>query len=153
MIRAILTVSGAEPSEVEEVSNLSDIPPNAPLSDILPIAPFSEVSSQKSVPYPYQQLPYADLLPSPSTIGEWATSRPMDHFACDLMKVVFTEEERISCNVNGKMGKQQFDNEKIHLIQKVLLHFSGITPNSVEWAEVWKNCVLKIDARNRSLRR
>lgn len=103
--------------------------------------------------YAYQQLPFADLLPSPDIISNWASSRPMDHLACDLMKLLFTTEERIICNVNGKMGKQQFDSHKIQLIREVLLHFSGIEPNSVEWEEAWKNCVTKIDTSNRGLKR
>ncbi|XP_011299170.1 zinc finger and BTB domain-containing protein 14-like isoform X2 [Fopius arisanus] len=113
----------------------------------------SGLAEAKAVLFPYQQLPYADLLPSPEIIGAWATSRPMDHLACDLMKLLFTSEERIMCNVNGKMGKRQFDSNKIRLIREVLLHFSGISPNSVDWEEAWKNCVTKIDTSNRGLKR
>ncbi|EGI60546.1 Broad-complex core protein isoform 6 [Acromyrmex echinatior] len=113
----------------------------------------SGFSDVKPLLYSYQHLPYADLLPSPDIISTWASSRPMDHLACDLMKILFTPEERILCNVNGKMGKQQFDSNKIHLIREVLLHFSGIPPNSLEWEEAWKNCVTKIDTSNRGLKR
>ncbi|XP_034933645.1 uncharacterized protein [Chelonus insularis] len=107
----------------------------------------------KPLLYAYQRLPYADLLPSPDVISTWASSRPMDHLACDLMKILFTPEERILCNVNGKMGKQQFDSDKIHLIREVLLHFSNISPNSIQWEETWKNCVTKIDTSNRGFKR
>ncbi|XP_015118621.1 zinc finger and BTB domain-containing protein 14 isoform X2 [Diachasma alloeum] len=113
----------------------------------------SGLAEAKAVLYPYQQLPYADLLPSPEIIGSWASSRPMDHLACDIMKLLFTSEERIMCNVNGKMGKRQFDSNKIRLIREVLLHFSGMSPNSVDWEEAWKNCVTKIDTSNRGLKR
>lgn len=93
------------------------------------------------------------MLPAPDVISSWAQSRPMDHLACDLMKILFTAEERINSNVNGKMGKKQFDANKIHLIRAVLLQFSGIQPNSIEWEEIWKNCVIKIDTSNRGLKR
>ncbi|XP_063993841.1 uncharacterized protein LOC135171308 isoform X3 [Diachasmimorpha longicaudata] len=113
----------------------------------------SGLTEAKAVLYPYQQLPYADLLPSPEIIGSWATSRPTDHLACDIMKLLFTSEERIMCNVNGKMGKRQFDSNKIRLIREVLLHFTGMSANSVEWEEAWKTCVTKIDTSNRGLKR
>ncbi|XP_012270155.1 transcription factor GAGA isoform X2 [Orussus abietinus] len=132
---------GSGNSPAEDISGLSGLSGLTGFSDVKPLL------------YAYQQLPYADLLPSPDVISTWASSRPMDHLACDLMKILFTPEERILCNVNGKMGKQQFDSNKIHLIREVLLHFSGIAPNSVEWEEAWKNCVTKIDTSNRGLKR
>ncbi|CAK9831178.1 Broad-complex core protein isoforms 1/2/3/4/5 [Anthophora retusa] len=131
---------GSGNSPAEDISGLSGLSGLTGFSDVKPLL------------YAYQQLPYADLLPSPEIISTWASSRPMDHLACDLMKILFTPEERILCNVNGKMGKQQFDSNKIHLIREVLLHFSGIAPNSVEWEETWKNCVTKIDTSNRGLK-
>ncbi|KYQ58800.1 Broad-complex core protein isoform 6 [Trachymyrmex zeteki] len=126
---------GSGNSPAEDISGLSGLSGLSGFSDVKPLL------------YSYQHLPYADLLPSPDIISTWASSRPMDHLACDLMKILFTPEERILCNVNGKMGKQQFDSNKIHLIREVLLHFSGIAPNSIEWEEAWKNCVTKIDTR------
>ncbi|KAI4472233.1 hypothetical protein M0802_017029 [Mischocyttarus mexicanus] len=134
-------IQGSGNSPAEDISGISGLSGLTGFSDVKPLL------------YSYQQLPYADLLPSPDIISTWASSRPMDHLACDLMKILFTPEERILCNVNGKMGKQQFDSNKIHLIREVLLHFSGITPNSIEWEEVWKNCVTKIDTSNRGLKR
>ncbi|KAG7201549.1 hypothetical protein KM043_004298 [Ampulex compressa] len=131
---------GSGNSPAEDISGLSGLSGLTGFSDVKPLL------------YAYQQLPYADLLPSPDIISTWASSRPMDHLACDLMKILFTPEERILCNVNGKMGKQQFDSNKIHLIREVLLHFSGIAPNSIEWEEAWKNCVTKIDTSNRGLK-
>lgn len=140
--RAVLIcVAGSGNSPAEDISGLSGLSGLSGFSDVKPLL------------YSYQHLPYADLLPSPDIISTWASSRPMDHLACDLMKILFTPEERILCNVNGKMGKQQFDSNKIHLIREVLLHFSGIAPNSIEWEEAWKNCVTKIDTSNRGLKR
>ncbi|KAK0075893.1 hypothetical protein PV325_013639 [Microctonus aethiopoides] len=125
-------------------------PGNSPTQELTGLSGLSGITDGKPSLYAYQQLPYADVLPTPDIISTWASSRPMDHLACDLMKILFTPEERILCNVNGKMGKQQFDSNKIHLIREVLLHFSGIAPNSVEWEETWKNCVTKIDTSNRT---
>lgn len=122
-----------------ELSNLNELPEMKDASEPLL--------------YPYQNLPYANMLPGPEVISTWAAARPMDHLACDLMKILFTNEERVNSNVNGKMGKRQFDCNKIHLIKEVLLHFSGIPPNSPEWEEVWKTCVTKIDTSNRGLKR
>lgn len=128
-------------------------PRNNPAEDITGLSGLPGYSDVKPTLHAYQQLPYADLLPSPDIISRWATSRPLDHLACDIMKILFTHEERILCNVNGKMGKQQFDSNKIHLIREVLLHYSGLTHSSIEWEEVWKNCVTKIDTSNRGLKR
>lgn len=134
-------VAGCGNNPTEDISSgLSALSGLTAFSDVKPL-------------FSYQQLPYANLLPSPDIISTWASSRPMDHLACDLMKTLFTTEERILCNVNGKMGKQQFDSNKIHLIREVLLHFSRISANSVEWEEVWRNCVTKIDTSNRGLKR
>ncbi|XP_043799294.1 uncharacterized protein LOC122718375 isoform X3 [Apis laboriosa] len=146
----------AERLDTGQLEGNQDRSGNSPAEDISGLSGLSGLtgfSDVKPLLYAYQQLPYADLLPSPEIISTWASSRPMDHLACDLMKILFTPEERILCNVNGKMGKQQFDSNKIHLIREVLLHFSGIAPNSVEWEETWKNCVTKIDTSNRGLKR
>lgn len=67
------------------------------------------------------------------------------------MKILFTVEERIACNVNGKMGKLQFNVQKINLIKEVLCHLSGI--HSSDFEEQWKVCVTKIDTSNRGLKR
>lgn len=141
-------VAGSGNSPAEEISGLST------LSEITSGGGGEEEEDKPVISgLGYQQLPYAELLPNPEVIATWATSRPMDHLACDLMKILFTPEERILCNVNGKMGKQQFDSNKIHLIREVLIHFSGITADSLEWEEAWKNCVTKIDTSNRGLKR
>ncbi|XP_043288374.1 protein bric-a-brac 2-like [Venturia canescens] len=137
----------------DEVTQESENSPAGDISGLSSLTGLSVVSGKNQHSLAYQQLPYADLLPSPDVISTWATSRPIDHLACDLMKILFTTEERIMCNVNGKMGKQQFDSNKIHLIREVLLHFSEIVPNSPEWEEAWKNCVTKIDTSNRGLKR
>lgn len=138
-----IVLAGSGNSPAEEISGLSGLSGG---SGRLP-------SDEKPAIYGYQQLPYAELLPDPEVIATWSTSRPMDHLACDLMKILFTPEERILCNVNGKMGKQQFDSNKIHLIREVLIQYSGIAADSMEWEEAWKNCVTKIDTSNRGLKR
>lgn len=96
-------------------------------------------------------LPYADMLPPPVTLQMWAQNRTLDQFACDLMKMLFSTEERIVCNVNGKMGKLQFNVNKINLIREVIQSFSNLSTSAFE--EQWKICVTKIDTANRGLKR
>nr|CAD7570535.1 unnamed protein product [Timema californicum] len=100
---------------------------------------------------PYQKLPYAFLLPRAHVLATWSKARTLEQFACDLMKILFSTEERILCNVNGKMGKRQFNVHKIQLIREVLHFFSSLPPS--EFEEQWKSCVTKIDTANRGLKR
>ncbi|XP_049856705.1 protein bric-a-brac 1-like isoform X3 [Schistocerca gregaria] len=100
---------------------------------------------------PYQKLPYACLLPRAQVLATWAKARTLEQLACDLMKILFTTEERILCNVNGKMGKRQFNIHKIQLIREVLHFFSSLP--AAEFEEQWKSCVTKIDTANRGLKR
>ncbi|KAJ9577247.1 hypothetical protein L9F63_006221 [Diploptera punctata] len=100
---------------------------------------------------PYQKLPYACLLPRAQVLATWAKARTLEQLACDLMKILFSTEERILCNVNGKMGKRQFNVHKIQLIREVLHFFSNLPPS--EFEEQWKSCVTKIDTANRGLKR
>ncbi|PSN57002.1 hypothetical protein C0J52_04233 [Blattella germanica] len=100
---------------------------------------------------PYQKLPYACLLPRAQVLATWAKARTLEQLACDLMKILFSTEERILCNVNGKMGKRQFNVYKIQLIREVLHFFSNLPP--AEFEEQWKSCVTKIDTANRGLKR
>lgn len=55
------------------------------------------------------------------------------------------------CNVNGKMGKGQFNIHKVQLIREALLYFSNMPED--EFEEQWKICVTKIDTANRGLKR
>lgn len=84
-------------------------------------------------------------------LATWAKARTLEQLACDLMKILFSTEERILCNVNGKMGKRQFNVHKIQLIREVLHFFSNVPP--AEFEEQWKSCVTKIDTANRGLKR
>lgn len=99
----------------------------------------------------YQHMPFANLLPSPEVLLRWSQSRSLDQLAIDLMKRLFTTEERLVCNVNGKMGKPRFNTGKVSLLREVLYYYSGLAPN--EFEVHWKNCVTKIDTSNRGLKR
>ncbi|KAK3927367.1 Broad-complex core protein isoforms 1/2/3/4/5 [Frankliniella fusca] len=101
--------------------------------------------------FPFQKLPYADLLPEPEVLAVWSKSRSPEQLACDLMKVLFSVEERLLCNVNGKLGKQQFNVHKVQLIREVLSFFTTLSP--AEFEEQWKYCITKIDTANRGLKR
>jgi len=109
----------------------------------------SESSSVEQLAY--QKLAYADLLPEHEVLSVWSKSRTPEQLACDLMKVLFSVEERLVCNVNGKLGKRQFNVHKIQLIREVLHHFTSLTP--AEFEEQWKYCITKIDTANRGLKR
>ncbi|GLV37878.1 broad [Carabus blaptoides fortunei] len=87
----------------------------------------------------YQHMPFANLLPSSEVLLRWSQSRSLDQLAIDLMKRLFTTEERLICNVNGKMGKPRFHTGKISLLREVLYYYSGLTP--VEFELHWKNCL------------
>ncbi|KAE8743583.1 hypothetical protein FOCC_FOCC010830 [Frankliniella occidentalis] len=100
---------------------------------------------------PFQKLPYADLLPETEVLAVWSKSRSPEQLACDLMKVLFSVEERLLCNVNGKLGKQQFNVHKVQLIREVLSFFTTLSP--AEFEEQWKYCITKIDTANRGLKR
>lgn len=96
-------------------------------------------------------MPFANLLPSPDVLLRWSQTRSLDQQAIDLMKRLFTTEERLLCNVNGKMGKPRFNTQKICLLREVLYCYSGLSPSVFEMH--WKNCVTKIDTSNRGLKR
>lgn len=99
----------------------------------------------------YLQMPFAHLLPSHDVLLQWSQSRSLDQLAIELMKRLFTTEERLLCNVNGKMGKPRFNTEKICLLREVLYYYSGLAPDVFE--AQWKSCVTKIDTSNRGLKR
>lgn len=99
----------------------------------------------------FERLPYACLLPRREVLATWAQARTLEQLGCDLMKLLFSTEERLLCNVNGKMGKRQFNVHKVQLIREVLNHFSGMSPEDFD--EQWKSCVTKIDTANRGLKR
>lgn len=96
-------------------------------------------------------MPFANLLPSPEVILRWSETKTLDLLAIDLMKRLFTTEERLVCNVNGKMGKPRFNTGKICLLREVLYCYSGLPPTDFE--AQWKYCVTKIDTSNRGLKR
>ncbi|KAJ1523890.1 hypothetical protein ONE63_010444 [Megalurothrips usitatus] len=108
-------------------------------------------TDSNSTRLPFQKLPFADQLPEPEVLAVWSKSRTPEQLACDLMKVLFTVEERLLCNVNGKLGKQQFNVHKVQLIREVLSFFTNLSP--AEFEEQWKYCITKIDTANRGLKR
>lgn len=99
----------------------------------------------------YLQMPFAEMLPPPDILLRWSQTRSLDQLAIDLMKRLFTTEERLVCNVNGKMGKPRFHEGKIFLLREALYYCSGLSPMDFEIC--WKKCVSKIDTSNRGLRR
>lgn len=109
-------------------------------------------NDQSNQPPYFWNLPYVECLPPPETLIDWYKDKSLDQLACNLMKTFFTIEERISCNVNGKMGKPQFNVDKMKLIKEVVRHYSCTTDDNL-FEEQWKICVTKIDTTNRGLKR
>lgn len=99
----------------------------------------------------YQEMQFANLLPGSENLLRWSQTRSLDQLAIDLMKRLFTTDERLVCNVNGKMGKPRFHPGKISLLREVLYYYSGLSVDDFEMH--WKNCVTKIDTSNRGLKR
>uniref|UniRef100_A0A1B6J2R1 BTB domain-containing protein n=1 Tax=Homalodisca liturata TaxID=320908 RepID=A0A1B6J2R1_9HEMI len=139
--------------ELPEDLSSTDLPEDLSSVDLpmTSIAFRNELLSDLCAGPPYQSLPFAELLPQPDTLAMWSKGRSLDLLACDLMKILFTTQERITCNVNGKMGKLQFNVDKINLIKEVIHYFSGYSGEIFE--EQWKVCVTKIDTSNRGLKR
>ncbi|XP_046384636.1 protein bric-a-brac 2-like [Ischnura elegans] len=131
------------------------------------------VGAGGGAPPPYSLLPHACLLPSPSILSAWARARTPEQLSCDLMRLLFSTEERLVCNVNGKMGKRRFDAHKVLLIREVVRHHynecsgGGRAGGSggeeggdesgertvTDFEERWKGCVTRIDTANRGLKR
>ena len=73
------------------------------------------------------------------------------NFASLISRDIFTEQERLTCNVNGQ-GKPKLDEKRIAYVKKVTLQFWPLihTENiEKEWAE----CVIAIDEANRRMKR
>ena len=103
--------------------------------------------------YDYQKSEHIKLIPSHVKLSNMVLIRDLSQLACDLMKNLFTIEDRIKYNVQGKQGKYPLDPSKIMLIKNVILHFSQLQDLSKQWIELWKECISKIDSCNRGLKR
>ena len=70
--------------------------------------------------------------------------------ASELVREVFTKEERISSNVNGLKGKTRLDPNKMELVKSLTFVLRPAKPGE-NGEEVWrKECVKAIDASNRT---
>ena len=65
---------------------------------------------------------------------------------------IFTTDERLHCNVNGKQGKPSFDPKRMEKVKKAVLTYWPLEPKET-MDRAWKECVTAIDEANRGLKR
>ena len=73
------------------------------------------------------------------------------NFASLIAQEIFTEQERLTCNVNGR-GKPKLDEQRIAYIKKVTFQFWPLTPTERP-ERAWADCVITIDEANRQMKR
>ena len=73
------------------------------------------------------------------------------NFAANLNRRLFSMEERASCNVRGRMGKEMLDPQKINYIQDITFRMFPLENREMEKPS-WNNCITAIDEVNRRLK-
>ena len=73
------------------------------------------------------------------------------NFANNCAKKIFTIEERLNSNVNGKKGKQGFDTEKIAAIYNTVFQFYPLAGGE-DRKRAWSDCVRAIDESSRKIK-
>ena len=74
------------------------------------------------------------------------------NFAANLVRQLFTVEERASSNVRGKGRKPQLNPVKIDVVRSKTLEMYPLGSNEYE-KKVWSDCIKAIDEANRRLNR
>ena len=65
------------------------------------------------------------------------------NFASKLLSLIFSKDELVGRNCNGKRGKEKLDPVKLgYILQAVVLVFNV---NQVSREDVWKKCVVAMD--------
>lgn len=75
-----------------------------------------------------------------------------ENFASNLVKELFTKEERAKSNVKGMFGKPKLCIKKIEYVRQQTLKFFPVTSTENE-KKCWANCVKAIDSASRQLNR
>ena len=65
---------------------------------------------------------------------------------------MFTLEERLTCNVNGRQGKPPFDPLRMEKVKKAVFFYWVLELKECMDKE-WKDCATTIDETNRGLKR
>ena len=81
-----------------------------------------------------------------------AKSCSRKNYATNLVRELFTVEERCTRNVSGACGKRQLDSERIGLIKRSCFEQFPLS-NAENSYKAWQDCVKAIDSAGRSLLR
>ena len=74
------------------------------------------------------------------------------NFAANLVRQLFTEEERAASNVRGKGGKAQLNPAKIDVVRIKAIEMWPLESYENE-KKAWSDCIKAIDEANRRLNR
>ena len=74
------------------------------------------------------------------------------NFSANLVRQLFTEEERASSNVRGKGGKAQLNQAKIDVVKAKTFEMHPLELFENE-KKAWGDCIKAIDEANRRLNR
>ena len=74
------------------------------------------------------------------------------NFVKKLVAMVFTEEERSTCNVNGR-NKPKLDPIRIAYVKSKTFQMYPLNPQIEKMEKAWSECVIAIDEGNRRLNR
>ena len=80
-----------------------------------------------------------------------ARSCSRENLALNLVKELFSEEDRISSNVRGKYGKKQLDKKKLAYIKDVT--FQSYPSPTSDVKQAWSKCIKAIDSTSRAFNR
>ena len=79
-----------------------------------------------------------------------ASSCSRENFASKLVKELYTNDDRLTCNVRGVLGKETFDEKKVTYIQD--LTFKNYPCALAERRAAWGKCIKAIiDSASRAL--
>ena len=126
-----------------------------PLTPHLPTQPqplLHHLPSQ-SQPQPYRHHQKKPLAISPSVVKQCnniSTSRK--NFAVNLVRKMFSTQERMTSNCAGKKGKDALDPTRLELVKKHVFSEWPLKPGS-DGRKEWKDCIQAIDEAGRRLNR
>ena len=121
-------------------------PPPLPLQDFPRPLPAPLPSSQSD--HPQHFVPQTSINLNEIRLN----SRSRMNFTVQLMRQLFSENERKVSNVNGKMGKKKLDPQRIAYIRNAAFHVFPLTGAERE-TEAWSRCIKAMDESSRRLNR
>lgn len=92
------------------------------------------------------------FLPAPFLCEVKQESCSRSNFACNLVRKLFSTEERRKSNVRGKLGKQQLDPTKMRQVRQATFQMYPCESRENE-AHVWTYCCKAVDESCRRLNR